>query len=431
MALNNFVVDAIAGARGQTTSAFIGDIQNARAGNSLAVLQEQLKKIKSADALNDSQRAEKNRLTSEKKNSEKKSEALSTLNEQLGKLGQFAEQFNGLKGIRAEETKNVKVQKEIKSQKTVENLGNPLGITKANLSDEKLTLGNADVLFGSQAVDAQAQVQIKVAAGATNIEGLPTGTVTARRVGNSDHIQLLDSNGQVINIGGSGNGSVNSISGISVAKVTTSTEETTTIQETIEQQKAANFAKIKEAFSAFNDQINTVKSFLTENTKEGGTLQNDAGAKQVLTQLNNATRQLNGVDADKFVQGSAKSFAQFEGIGRTTAQSVSNIATRFAGPGSVLGQETSSLQAQTKLINKQLDSLAQTEEENRKQLQEAAGNIAASALAIGNQKSFLQKVGNEPGATTGPKKAASPAFNIPKLPGTAPTSIGGATASVV
>ncbi|MBM3841059.1 MAG: hypothetical protein FJ398_24520 [Verrucomicrobia bacterium] len=69
--------------------------------------------------------------------------------------------------------------------------------------------------------------------------------------------------------------------------------------------------------------------------------------------------------------------------------------------------------------------------ENRKQPEAAAADITKAALAVGNQKAFLQKVGNERGATTEPRKAASVLMNLPKLPGTSLTTIGAGTAAAV
>lgn len=454
MALNNFIVDAIAGARGLTTSSLIGQISSAPAGNALAVLKQQLDKIKNSEALNDSQRAQKQRLTAAKDETEKKSSVLEALNQQLSQVGNLANQLNGLGGLRAEETKKVKVLKEIKGQKTIETLGNPLDVKEVKLEEDKIKIGDADTLFGGKAKGGEVQelqVQIQVAAGATNVPvGLPAGTVTAQRIGDSNEIRLLDANRNVIDLRkvvveedkgkddkekeGKGEdktntGELKDIAGVSVAKVTTSTVETTTIQETVEQRKQADLKKIRETFSAFNEQIKSLKSFLSENTKQGGALQNDSGARQLQTELDKATQQLSGLDVDKFVQGAEKSFVQFERVGRATAQSVANVASRFGGPGSVLGQEVSGLQSQTKGITSQLENLANIEQENRKQLQAAAADITNAVLAIGNQKAFLQKVGNEPGATTTPRKAASVNLNLPKLPGTNTTTIGVGTAA--
>ncbi|MBI2949560.1 MAG: hypothetical protein HYY23_18135 [Verrucomicrobia bacterium] len=272
--------------------------------------------------------------------------------------------------------------------------------------------------------NAEITVQVQRADGATNVEGLANGaTFTAKRVGTSNEVQLLDANGNVVDIGGAGTGEQKNITGITLAKVTT------TKQDVIEQQKQADLKRIRQTFSAFNSQIETVKSFLADNTKQGGALQNDSGARQLLSELNRATQQLNGIDVDKFVQGAGANFAQFERIGRTTAQSVANVASRFGGAGSVLGQALSGLQGQTKGISSQLENLANIEEENRRQLEGAVADITKAVLAVGSQKAFLQKVGNEPTGT--PRQAASIFFNLPKLPGNSPATIGVGTGAAV
>ena len=429
MATNNFLVDAIAGARGLTSSSLIGQVSSAPAGNALAILKQQLEKIKTVDTLTDAQRSEKSRLTSAKESNERKGGLVSKLDEELAKLGNLANQLNGLGGLRAEETKKVKVQKEIKGQKNVTTLDNPLGVSEANLSSDKLQLGNADTLFGNSTPNAKVSVEIQVAQGASNVEGLTDkATFTAERVGNSNEIRLLDSGGNLVNIGGTGTGQQKNLTGITVAKSTTSTVETTTIQETEEEKKAANLKKIRETFTAFVDQLKTVKSFISENAKEGGELSGDRGVGQLQGELNRATKQLDGIDADKFVQGLDKSFAQFEKIGRTTAANVANVSSRFSGFGGVLGQELSGVKKQTNDINNQLGRLEDTQKSNREELKSAATDIAKAVLSVGSQKSFLQKIGTD---STAPKKAASAAFSLPKLPGSAPATIGAGTTAAV
>lgn len=444
MATNDLVVQAIAGANGQTTTSFIGQIQNGGASNALAILKQQLDKVRSADTLTDAQKATRDLLKAQNQDIQKKSGALSTLNQQLNTLGNLANQLNGFGGLRAEETKTVKVIKTIHSQKTVENLGNPLDVTTANLEDDKLKLGNADVLFGGKAENATVQLRIQVAADANNAPvGLPAGTVTAQRVGNSDQIRLLDANGNVIDLtrivqddkkvddkgkdkGGdneANKGELKDITGVSVAKVTTTTVDTTTTQETLEQQRQTNLKKIRETFGAFVNQLNTVQATLAENTKKGGALEGDTGARQLQASLNQATRGLAGLDVDKFVNGATTSFAKFEAIGRTAAQNVSNVAARFVGPGGDLGGEVTSLQNESKNVNSQLGQLAQIGEENRKNLLQALSDIGTAVLSIGSQKKFLKGVGNSTNGSTTPQ-IGQPAFNIPRLNGNVTQGVG-------
>jgi hypothetical protein len=207
------------------------------------------------------------------------------------------------------------------------------------------------------------------------------------------------------------------IAGLTVnALSTTSSSAAGAVTITVtEENTKANIEKAADSIKEFVDQFNTVQDTLAKFTGEGGILQFDRSVSGVSQKLRAAMGGILGssgssngqsnkitLDTAGLKSGLGANFDAIEamirnqGGGAGIADRIEAAAASLVDQGGAVTSRIVSINKEVAGIDRELDTLAKREEDNRDKLEKSLQSMASSLVSMQRQTSFVSNIGSKP-----------------------------------